>query len=72
MSQEARTDLPSCPTFENLCQKYISDATNPNESAQREEEIRLNRAEFYKRALEAKSFKCNCNLCFRHIWNLNA
>ena len=42
----------SCPTFEVIARQYISGAGSPEESTRRSEEIRVKKAEFYKKLLK--------------------
>ena len=72
MSQAAAVTATTCPTFELVCQKYISDPEDKSESARRKEEVNLKRSELYSRALATKAFKCSCSFCFFHIWDLSA
>ena len=62
----------TCPTFEIVCQKYISDSKDEFESERRKEEIKSKRLELYQRARAARAFKCSCEFCFFQIWNLSA
>ena len=65
------TPVTTCPTFEIVCQKYISDSKDEFESEKRKEEINSKRLELYQRARAARAFKCCCDFCFFHIWNLS-
>ena len=68
---QGEVDPIDCPRFKFISESYISNASSPEESLGRSEEIRVNKTEFHKKALERGSLKCICPSCISIIWDLS-